>query len=188
MADTFEDFALQYRDLAVVTCEWRAFGLEDPQDMANTVLERLRRHKAEPSLQLFYKVVEGVVDDAYRAAAGKRTITETIFAGSWPFPRRESKTQIVLIREALQSLPIRDANLMRQAYWDELTFDEMAAVNGRDAATQKARLEAALARFAARLPKDNPSGPEAAMRRIHPGEYRRHGTTKATPSTYQKSW
>ena len=64
---------------------------------------------------------------------------------------------------------------MRQAYWDELTLDEMALVNGRDAATQQIRLAEALARFAARLPAAEATDPEAAMRRIHPGQHRRGG-------------
>jgi len=173
MSETFEDFVARYRDLAVVTCEWRAFELDDPEAMADMVLDRMRYHKAGPSLRLLYKCVEGVVDETYRKAAGKRSITETILSGSWTMFKRDPQTPTLLILKALQSLSARDADLLRQAYWDELSLIEMAFVNGRDAATQEARLIAALGRFAARLPKSEATDAKAAMRRIHPGTHRR---------------
>jgi len=173
MTDTFEDFVARYRDLAVVTCEWRAFELDDPEAMADMVLDRLRYHKSGPSLKLFYKCVEDVVDETYRAAAGKRSITQTLLSGSWTMFKSDPKTPTMNILKALQSLSPRDADLLRQAYWDELSLIEMAFVNGRDAATQEARLAKALGHFSVKLPKTEAADPKSAMRRIHPGTHRR---------------
>ena len=170
MPDSFEH---RYHDLAVVTCEWRAFGVDDPETMAADVFARLRAEKRPPDLKLFYKCVEAVVDHAYRVAAGKKPIIETIFAAQAWIPHREQQTTQTRIRSALAGLPMREADLLRQAFWDDLTPVEMADANNSDPATQQTKLATALAHFAARLPAGQAGDPEAAMRDIHPGEHRR---------------
>jgi len=178
MPDTIDDFKARYRTLAVVTCEWRACGVEDPEVMANDVFHQLRAQSSAPDLKRFYKCVESVVDKAYRTASSKKSITETIFSGQWSMISRGPVMPDQRIRSALTKISMREADLLRQAYWDELTPDEMVEVNGRDAATQQAHVDAALAHFAARLPSPESADPGAAMRSIHPGEHRRNQEAK----------
>jgi len=174
MPDTIEAFKARYHDLAVVTCEWRAFGVEDPEVMATGVFRKLQTLPAPPDLKRFYKCVEFIVDMAYRTASGKKSLTETIFSGQWTMIRRGPEMPDYRIRQALAGLPMREADVLRQAFWDELTPAEMAEVNGHDAPTQQSRLDAALAHFASRLPAPESADPEAAMRGLHPGEHRRY--------------
>ena len=77
--------------------------------------------------------------------------------------------------------PIVDA--LRQRFWDELTNDEMAEVNGHEAATQDARVSAALVRFAAKLPREAAGDPAATMRDLHPGTHRRFAENEPKPAT-----
>jgi len=174
MADTIDDFMARYQTLAVVTCEWRAYQVDDPEVMAADVFRRLRAQPAPPDLKRFYKCVDAVVDYAYRTASSRKSLTEQIFSGSLSMIKRGPVMPDQRIRSALTGLPAREVDVLRQAIWDELTPDEMAAVNGRDAATQQARVNAAVAHFASRLPAPESADPVAAMRAIHPGEHRRN--------------
>ena len=168
-----EDFEARYHDLAVVTCEWRAFGMDDPEAMAARVFARLRALQTPPDLRRFYRCVDDVVDEAYRDAAGQQPLINVIMGGESALLKRAPKTPAELIRKTLVALPMREVDLLRQAYWDDLTPDEMAVVGGRDAATQRDRLAAAVAHFTTRLPAGLTDDPVAALRSIKPGEHHR---------------
>jgi len=170
MQDDLSQFAERYHSLAVETCEWRAFGVADPEQMADQVFERLGRKQVPPTLSRFYKEVQFVVGKAYEQAAGQHTIMD-LFRNPLG-GKRGPKTADDLARDALQRVRQRDLELLQLAYWDDLTPDELAEVQRTDATTALARLNAATAAFGKRLPtgEDDPS---SVMRRIKPGTHRR---------------
>ena len=172
MTNAFDAFEARYRSLAVVTCEWRAFGIDDPEALAEEVFARLRRQRRPPGLKRFYQAVELVVSSAYQRSAGQKSIVESIMAGQIAGLRRAPKTDEDRLRDALRGLRAGDVDILRQACWDGLTPDELAEVNGKTPEAQRERLQAALARFAARLPTDD-ADPLAVMRDIQPGTHRR---------------
>jgi len=182
MGDPHEVFEARYRRLAVVTCEWRAYGVADPEALADAVFAQLRARREAPDLRRFYRAVETVVDRAYRDAAGQRSLLEGLVAGSTVLLRRGPRTDDDVARAALVSLPAREVDLLRQAHWDELTPEEMAEINGRDAATQRDRAAQALRDFAAKLPAALAADPAATMRALHPGTHRRSGDVAGTPA------
>ena len=170
MRDDLMEFAARYRSLAATTCEWRAFGVADPDDMADRVFERLARKPEPPTLVRFYQEVEVVVDQAYRTSAGQNTIVDMLRA---QIPaKRAPKTADSVARDAMRALRHRDLVILQQAYWDDLTPDELAEVQRTDAATALARLTEAAARFGRRLAPTE-DDPVTVMRRIKPGTRRR---------------
>jgi len=171
MSDAMDDFEARYHDLAVVTCEWRAFDMSDPTVSARLVFARLSKQKGGPNLKLFYKCVDAVIDQVYRDAAGKQSILNTLMVGATAMLQRPPKTPEERIRKAFVALSMRDVILLRQGYWDNLTPEEMAEVNGGTADAQRQHLEAALKHFAAHLPTDA-GDPVTAIRSIQPGEHR----------------
>ena len=173
MGEAQDRFEERYRQLAVVTCEWRALGLADPSELAEQVFQRLRTRRQPPDLKAFYRAVEDVIGLAYREQSGKRSLLEGLLTGSTALFNRPNSEEDQA-RAALASLPSRDLDALRQRFWDELTPEEMAEVNGRDAAAQRDRLTSALARLGAKLPAGLAQDPAAAMRALHPGSRRRH--------------
>ncbi len=175
MDETIEAFETRYRQLAVVTCEWRAFGVADPEDLASRVFTQMRMRRRPPTLAAFYKAVEEVVAVAYREASAQNSFLEGMLRGQLRgFGKRQEKTDDELARAALSGLRAREVNWLRQAFWDELTPDEMAEVNGGTPEAQTKRVDETLCRFGARLPEHLADDPRAAMIQIHPGEHRRH--------------
>jgi len=170
---TFDDFEAKYADLAVVTCEWRAIDVADPEVMAAEVFRQLRTKAAPPTLRQFYKIVESVIDSAFRQAVASQSLIDGLMRGAFAMGGRPKADLESRIRQALVSLPMRDVELLRQSCWDLLTPQEMSEVNGRDAATQSARLAVALQHFGAKLPVSVKADPAAAMRSIQPGTHRR---------------
>lgn len=173
MTSEFEAFEARYRSLAVVTCEWRAFGLEEPEILADHVFAQLRRQGRQPDLKRFYRAVEAVISSAYQRAAGQKPLVEGILQGQLVGFRRAPKTGEDRVRDALQRLRASEVEVLRQACWDALTPEELAEVNGKTPAAQRDRLQAALSRFAARLPAEVADDPRGAMCGIQPGTRRR---------------
>ena len=169
MDDEFEE---NYASLATTTCEWRAFELCDPEVMATRVFDRLRRDRKPADLRRLYIAVDIVVNKTYQEASGRKSIRDGVFGMQFrgtPKVKLENPS----VHEALRRLSDKDGALLRQAYWDELTMDEMAVVNGGGAGEQAVKVTIALQRFAARLPAELVSDPVTALQSIHPGTHRR---------------
>ena len=170
--DPFETFEARYRSLAVTTCEWRAFGVVDPETLADLVFARLRARGRLPDLRLFYQAVEWVVSQAYQREADQKPLFESMMRGQFG-GHRTPKSETEQVREALIGLRWSEIEILRQVFWDSLTPDELAEVNGKTPQEQQARLQAALTRFALRMPAAIITDPVTAMRELQPGTRRR---------------
>jgi len=162
------DAQAQYRSLIVTTCEWRAFDLDDPEAMADRVFARVDAD-APRYLRRLYKAVNVVVLATYQDDAGKGRYWEH-FAGLRSGPSYATASPEERLRMTFAGLPSRDVEVLRQAFWDTLTPDEMAEVNGGTAAQQTAKVDAALARFRAKLP-DKTADPAEVVRGLKPGTH-----------------
>ncbi|MDR1711169.1 MAG: hypothetical protein LBR58_04865 [Propionibacteriaceae bacterium] len=160
-----DEFAERYRSLAVAACEWRAFELGDPEALAEDALRRARK----PDLKGLYQAIGEVVSEAYRRAASKKPLF-AIFQNI--SPKIEYTTMADLAAEALRNLRVRDADVLRHAYWDGLTVAEIEEITGRPAAKVEAELATALANYAARLQR----------------EMERHPVADAEPSPDPVTW
>jgi len=165
------DNASKYRSLVVTTCEWRAYELADPDAMADRVFARLAKAPGKSYLRQLFKFVDDVTADVYADTARRRPIWEGFAGTRSGVIKGSGDPAIDKARAALTSLPARDVELLRQAYWDTLTFDEMAEVNGATAAVQQAKLDAALIKYKAKLPASQADDPVAALRLIKPGTH-----------------
>jgi len=174
MTNQLESFIDKYRSLAVVTCEWRAFEVADPEQLADEVFRRLANSTRTINLRLFYSVVEDVIDFAYRQQLDSNSLILGLFkAPLEAMTAQQSPSELATSRKALARLSDRNTRLLQQFFWDELSLAEMAEVNGRDTRTQRQRIDRALSEFASRLPAELAVDPAAVMRRLHPGNHRR---------------
>jgi len=167
---TQDDAQARYRSLVVTTCEWRAFEIDDPEAMADRVFARVDDRSGRRYLRQLFRAVDLVVLDTYQDSADKGPFWEN-FVGTRSVRTHAPQTNEDRLRTVFASLPSRDVEVLRQAYWDSLTPDEMAELNGGTAAGQAAKVDAALARFKAKLPVDAPSDPAEAVRSIKPGTH-----------------
>ena len=177
MSDSSKDFVEQYRSLVETTCEWRAYQLDDPAAMADRVFASLQTKPGPPTLRLLFRVIPDVVSEAYLHQVNQRSLTEGLVQGlahSW-LSRPRTGTDSAMA--TLGSLSYADGALVRQVLWDDLTFDEMAEINGGDAARQQQRYTTALARFTAKLPAGTTDDPTEIIRQLQPGTHRRYPAT-----------
>jgi len=163
-----DDAQARYRSLVVTTCEWRAFELDDPEAMADRVFARMDAHTGPHYLRRLYKAVNEVVLDAYQTSTQKGPLWDH-FAGLGSGAARTTGSPEDRLRQTFASLPTRDVEVLRQAFWDTLTPDEMAEVNGGTAAQQIAKVDAALARFKTKLPVGD--DPAFTVHNLKPGTH-----------------
>lgn len=164
--------ATRHRSLAVTACEWRAFGLADPELLADAVFDQLLSNP-DPNLVDFYHAVDVVVQQAYlRHAAGASVIDR--INSSMRVRRTAADDDIITI---LSHLRHKHRTLLQLRYWDGLTEAE-AAEALQLSETAFAELQAkAEQRFAKRLAKhdlalaQHPVGPTISDAK--PGTHRR---------------
>jgi len=181
MADQLDDFATAYRSLVETTCEWRAYELDDPAAMADRVFAELRAAAATPTLRRLFRLVNQVVAETYQRQTDQRSLTQGLVQGladTWRRPAAQADPGMA----ALSRLSYADGLLLRQVAWDDLSFAEMAEINGSDTAQQERRYARALAHFAAKLPPGTADDPAAIIRRLQPGTHRRW---PATPTSLE---
>ncbi|MDR1238199.1 MAG: hypothetical protein LBK28_08150 [Propionibacteriaceae bacterium] len=169
------DFTARYRSLAVAGCEWRAFGLVDPEQMADRVFARMANRPV--TLKELYKAIQYVVDDGYRRAASQKPIL-SVFQGPLVSSRKQpEKTFEDLAGDALRQLPSRETILLQEAYWDELDITEITELYGYPVAKAEEQLAKARINFQRRLARKGPtvetSEIPTILRQIKPGTHRR---------------
>ena len=132
----------------VAACEWRAYGIEDPEVIADWAFATLDPAR-EPGLPTLFRAIEKAVAQAYRHSASQRSSMDalrpvTVF-------RRDPALPVVLT--ALSSLREGDRRVLQLAYWDDLEPIEIGEVLGVDLVAVFRRLTHATSRLGARLAK-----------------------------------
>jgi hypothetical protein len=147
-----EVLATKHRSLAVTACEWRAFGLADPERLADAVFDRLLTNP-DPTLADFYTAVDQVVQQAYARYAAEDTILDRL-TGNFSMPGRRAPTDEML--QALSQLRTRHRLLLQLRYWDGLSEAEAAEALRLDEVSFANRQAKAEAKFLGRVSRRRP--------------------------------
>jgi hypothetical protein len=116
-----EVLATRHRSLAVTACEWRAFGMADPERMADEVFQYLVGCD-DPSFADFYAAVDEVVALTYARQAAKESTLDRLTRGMKV--SRPGPTDAMLL--VLSNLRHKHRLLLQLRYWDGLTEAETA--------------------------------------------------------------
>jgi DNA-directed RNA polymerase specialized sigma24 family protein len=168
MTDQLKDFRQRYRSLAVAACEWRAFGVEDPEVMADWAFASLRTDR-KLDLAALFRGIEKAVSMAYSASAAHRS-TLDVLRGMAAFGRDIPRPAALI---ALSELRDHDRQVLQYAYWDGLSRGEISEVLGIDLVAVSERLDRAGRRFTERLAKHGVPADDLAetAREVKPGTH-----------------
>jgi hypothetical protein len=160
----------EYASLVVTACEWRAYGLEEPEVMAGWVFAGLLPGKG-PRLAAIYRAIDKAVAQAYLNSASRRSSMDALREAT---AMRRSVT-LPLALSALSSLRETDRRVLQLAYWDDLAPIEIGDVLGVDLVDVFRRLTRATERLGARLEKHGVMEEELVdvLREAKPGTHRR---------------
>lgn len=147
-----ELLATKHRSLAVTACEWRAFGLADPEQLADAVFDRLLLNP-DPSFADFYEAVDYVVQQAYCRHAAQGSILERLTSNLTMNGRKSSSDDVLL---TLSQLRTKHRTVLQLRYWDELTEPEAVEALNLTTVALAERQAKAERRFLAKLVKRRP--------------------------------
>ncbi len=147
-----ELLATRHRSLAVTACEWRAFELADPEQMADAVFDRLLSNP-DPTLADFYVAVDEVVRLTFARHAAQANILERLTSNLAVHGHRTSTDEFL---QALSQLRTRHRLLLQLRHWDGLSETEAAEALELELAEFIERQAKAEARFLARATKRHP--------------------------------
>ncbi|MCE1174634.1 MAG: hypothetical protein LWW77_08515 [Propionibacteriales bacterium] len=116
-----EVLATRHRSLAVTACEWRAFGMADPERMADEVFQYLVGYD-DPCFADFYAAVDEVVALTYARQAAKESTLDRLTRGMKV--SRPGPVDAMLLE--LSNLRHKHRLLLQLRYWDGLTEAEAA--------------------------------------------------------------
>ena len=165
-----DDIRVRYWSLVVTACEWRAFGVEEPEVMAVQVFASLDPRKPT-DLRALFRAVDRTVTEAYRHKASQHSSLD-LLRGMGSI-RHDIARPVPLI--ALSSLRESDRQILQYAYWDDLDPHEIAEVLRTDTDTVHRRLDDASRRCIDRLVRKGAPADDlpAILAEIKPGEHHR---------------
>mgnify|MGYP000859616788 CR=1 FL=1 len=154
----------------VAACEWRAYGLEDPELMADWVFSMLEPG-SDPTLSVVFRAIDKAVAQAYGRSASKRSSMDALRGVT--MVRRDVALPVALT--ALSSLREGDRRVLQLAYWDDLQPIEIGEVLGVNLVAVFRRLTHATQRLSSRLEKHGIPEEDlvAVLRESKPGTHRR---------------
>jgi DNA-directed RNA polymerase specialized sigma24 family protein len=147
-----ELLATRHRSLAVTACEWRAFELADPEQMADAVFDRLLANP-DPNLADFYAAVDEVVRLTFARHAAQTSVLARLGSNLALTGHRTSSDEFL---QALSQLRTRNRLLLQLRHWDGLSEAEAAEALELGLAEFAERQAKAEARFIARVTKRHP--------------------------------
>lgn len=148
-----ELLAARHRSLAVTACEWRAFGLADPERMADEAFDRLLT-EPDPTLADLFDAIERVVHLTYERHAAQFSVVERL-GKTLSFERTTRRDPNELLSILSQSRN-KHRVVLQHRYWDGLSDAETAEVLRIEEDKLRERRAKAEARFLARVQKDYP--------------------------------
>lgn len=148
-----ELLAARHRSLAVTACEWRAFGLADPNRMADEAFDQLLT-ESDPTLADLYDAIDRVVQLTYERHAAQTSILDRLGSTlSFTRPARRDPNELLSMLSQLRG---KHREVLQLRYWDGLTDAEAAQVLRVEEAKVVERRTKAEARFLAKVNKDYP--------------------------------
>ncbi|HET7723215.1 MAG TPA: sigma factor-like helix-turn-helix DNA-binding protein [Propionibacteriaceae bacterium] len=173
------DLEQRYWPLVVTACEWRAFGVEDPEVIAGRVFADVEP-RSVVGLATLFKAIDQEVARAYQNSAPSAGSGPLGLPATWlAFAPADRRPRALV---ALSDLPDRERRILQLAYWDELTRIEISEVLKVDLVVVARRLDKAFDRFRSRLAKREPGVSHedlvAVLKDLKPGPHHR------SPSPY----
>jgi hypothetical protein len=148
-----ELLAARHRSLAVTACEWRAFGLADPERMADEAFDQLL-NQPDPTLADLYDAIDRVVQLTYDRYASQSSILERLTSTlSFSRTSRHDPNELLTMLSLLRG---KHREVLQLRYWDGLSDGEAAEVLRIEPERLVERRGKAEARFLARVHKDYP--------------------------------
>ncbi len=168
------DLEQRYWPLVVTACEWRAFGVEDPEVIAGRVFADVEP-RTRVGLATIFKAIEREVAQAYRNKAPSAGSGPLGLPSTWLVRAPADTRPRALV--ALSDLPDRERRILQLAYWDELSRAEISEVLKVDLVVVARRLDRAVVRFRGRLAKREPGHPHddlvTILKELKPGPHHR---------------
>lgn len=148
-----ELLAARHRGLAVTACEWRAFGLADPERMADEVFDQLLT-ESDPTLADLYDAIDRVVQLTYERHAAQTSIIERLGSTlSFSHTARRDPGELLSVLSQLRN---KHREVLQLRYWDGLSDAEAAEALRIEPAKVVERRTKAEARFLAKVNKHYP--------------------------------
>ena len=128
---SFGDF---YRDtyaLVLSVAEHRLSSLADAEEVASETFRvafQEYQNGRELTVPWIYGVVRDLIGDDYRRRARRTGLLDRLEAERLVAPYAEARPDADELLEALGTLPDAQQEILKMAYWDELTMAEMAVV------------------------------------------------------------
>lgn len=146
MADehqAFIDFYHQHYRLILTVAHQRLGSHTEAEDITAEVF-RITWSYFEtgntPTLPWLYQVLRHRVGQEYRRTNRSHALTQKIGSHSHTRPFDDADLEVLNTREALRRLPPGPRELLRMAYWEDLTMKEIAEILGINVAAVKVRL------------------------------------------------
>jgi RNA polymerase sigma-70 factor (ECF subfamily) len=130
-SDQFEVFYRRYYRLVLTTAHQRLGCFADAQDAASTVFRIAWEHSSagnELSLAWIYQTLRNVIGNEYRHQGRNKVLLNRLALGFSEATEPEPIDELITTRAAMNELPMCERELLRMAYWEDLTAPEMAKI------------------------------------------------------------
>lgn len=153
-SDAFTSFYKRYYRLILTVAQQRLRGSAEAEDVTAEVFRIVWKNYVdgnEPSLPWAYRVLRNVIGNEYRRLSRADQFhlrADMILMKEFEDPAGDDAIEV---RRAVDTLTGEDRELIRMAYWEDLTGQEIAGVLGCAVVTVRVRLFRARQRLKARL-------------------------------------
>lgn len=140
--DGYDEFFLANYSLVITVAEHRLDSRADAEEIASEAFRIVWQQYCDGkdlNVPWLYGIVRNLIGNEYRrrkraSALEERVTNETVEVDDTLSDRRES------VREAIRSLSQPQRDLLKMAYWDELTPTEISEILGIPSSTVRVRL------------------------------------------------
>jgi RNA polymerase sigma-70 factor (ECF subfamily) len=167
-AGSFTGFYLSYYQLLLTVAHQRLGSLTDAEDATAEVFRvawQAHVKGTDLSLAWAYQTLRNVVGNEYRRRSRADALAERVgiidSVPDQPGPLEDA----IVVRQRMEELSSSDRELIRMAYWEDLSRDEIAEILGCSAVTVRVRLLRARNRLDALLKAKR--APSALQGRLH---------------------
>lgn len=142
MGAEFDAFFRENYHLVVASAEYRLSSLTDAEEVAAAAFRIAWQHHAaggELSVPWLYGVTRNLIGNEYRVRKRRAALVERA-AEQVPVVDEAAEDRAEELRSAVATLPQHHQDMLRMAYWDDLTATEIGEVLGLTVPTVHVRL------------------------------------------------
>ena len=150
--EVFSGFYRQYYRAILTVAHRRLGSLTEAEDITAEVFHIAWRHYqqgGELSLSWAYQVLRNKIGEEYRRSRRARALSAKLETYTLPPVVHEHDVEALDSRRVLEALPEKTRELLKMAYWEDLSPNEIGQMLGISAATIRVRLLRARRQFKA---------------------------------------